>query len=791
MQPLGRRARARGVWDSLRWLVLLLACSASAFAQAAGDPAQGLKSKLLSERLAAIEALRTSPDAKNEKLLVGLLNDRDWEVAERAALALADRGGEAAVKPLVRVCVDAPILRMRRAAARTLAKIAPIDASEELAKLTAGKLVLRALDALAIVAGPGADSAVSAAIQRGLKSKDPLVRKAAADGIGAVEPALADQLLSDALAGEDVEVCAAMIDAVRLGARAHFLPVLLKAIHEPQVPDVLERRLLAAASACMQTLEKLGRPEQPSRELQDFSALGPLASAEAEARSMRLYAALYTVALADSPLSKALPPRLLAGLASPQPSVRKAALAGMLRGKVPGAAESALSLAAKDSDASVRCLALIELCSSLGPADAAVFAALIERLANDSDPSVREQAAVALGVPDLPGASEALARGLADPQWAVATCAAVSLGKTRDPEAVAALEGLLTHSDWRTRASAAVGLCWLTSTGALPVLIRALGDADPSVRRVAHKYLQTSLHADLPEERAPWEAWWKANGQRVKLVDPVEDKQRRERYGYAPKTEGVFEDMDVFVLESRGDHIERLLGHLKIAHQLVQASKLDEVALHPDAIYVSNCTGEIEAQDVERLAWYVRAGGFLFGSCWSLAETIERIHPGVLRKLPTNGEVMDDVLACAVDPANPYLNGVFGPDLEPLYHLEGSHLIEVLEPERCQVLIDSPQALQRWGGGNLAATFRSGHGLILDSANHFDLQGLEVAPGLRTSADRIAFAFDRMGLDYETWRRTQGEKWWDSALKSSQNVFDLSALRFVTNFVRAKRLSDG
>jgi hypothetical protein len=79
----------------------------------------------------------------------------------------------------------------------------------------------------------------------------------------------------------------------------------------------------------------------------------------------------------------------------------------------------------------------------------------------------------------------------------------------------------------------------------------------------------------------------------------------------------------------------------------------------------------------------------------------------------------------------------------------------------------------------------------LDSANHFDLQGLEVAPGLKSSEDRITFAFDRMGLDYETWRRTQNEKYWDSALRASQNVFDLSALRFVTNFVRAKRLSDG
>jgi len=791
MQSPDRRTGARGWWRGLGLLLLACACSATAFAQAGAEPAQGLKSKNVSERLAAIEALRTSADPKDEKLLLGVLNDRDWEVAERAALALAERGGDASVGPLVRMCVDAPIVRQRRAAARTLAKVAPVEGSKELVKLTAGKLVLRALEALAIVAGPNADAAVGSAVQRGLKSKDRLVRRAAAASLGSLEAATADQLLGDALAGSDLEVCAAMLDAVALSARPHFLPVLLKALHATALPDVLERRLIAAARACMQTLEKLGRPEQPSRELEQFSALGPLSGAPAEARATRLYAALASVAIADSPLSKALLQRLMAALASPHPSVRKAALAGVLRNKLPGAAESALSVLAKDADGSVRSLALIELLSCLGPADPALFAALTERLASDSDPDVREQAAVALGVPELPGAVEALVRGIGDPQWPVFSCAAVSLGKTRDPAALAPLASLRSHADWRARASAAVGLCWLARVEALPELIRALGDSDASVRRIAHEYLEQNLHAKLPAEPAAWEAWWKENGERVKLVDPVEEKKRRERYGYAPKPEGVFEDLDVFVLQSRGDHIERLLEHLKIAHEMTQASKLEELGIHPGSIYVSNCTGEIETKDVERLAWYVRAGGYLFGSCWSLAETIERIHPGVLRKLPTNGEVMGDVVACAVDPQSPYLKGVFGPDLEPLYHLEGSHLIEVLEPERCHVLIDSPQALQTWGGGNLAATFRSGHGLILDSANHFDLQGLEVAPGLRTAADRIAFAFDRMGLDYETWRRTHGEKWWDSALKASQNVFDFSALQFVTNFVRSKRLSDG
>ncbi|HUR29148.1 MAG TPA: HEAT repeat domain-containing protein [Planctomycetota bacterium] len=760
-------------------------------AQDGHDPARAIKSKDVGDRLAAIEALRTTADPQGEKLLLGALGDRDLEVIEKAAAALAERGTDAAVAPLVRLCIDGDLVRARRTAARTLAKIAPVKGAAELVKLTSGKSAVPAFEALGIVAGAAGEEG-AAAIQRGLRSKDAALRRAAASGIAGLPDAAADEALTGLLKGPDRELAAIALNAVRASAEVHFLVPLFAALHEPQVPDVLERRMIAAAAACTSTLEKAGKSDESVKELAKLAALGPFASAEAEARAARLYAALDAVALPEAPLHAALAPLLSAAMASAKPAVRKAALVGAVERALPGAKDAALSMAAKDPDASVRLVALCKVARSAGAADAAVAPVLVECLANDADPSVREAAAVALGAPDVAGAAAALVRGLGDAHWSVVTCCAVSLGKTRDAAtALEPLQRLQMHADWRQRASATVGLCWLMSKDAVPSLIQALGDPDPSVKRSAFVFLEAQLKAKLPEERAAWEAWWKANGERVHLIDPQEARKTRERYGYASKTESVYENLDVVVLESRGDNIQRLLGQLKIAHRLTQASKVSEAALHPGAIYVSNCTGEIEPKDVERIAWYVRAGGVLFGSCWSLHETIERVSPGVLRHLETQAEVVDDVAACAVDPSNPYLKNVFGQDIEPLYNLSGSHLIEVLEPELCEVLIDSPQALARWGGGNLAATFRSGHGVILDSANHFDLQGLQAAPGLRTSAERIAFAFDRMGLDYETWRRTKDEKWWDSAMKASQNVLDWSALWFVTNFVRAKRLSDG
>jgi hypothetical protein len=152
--------------------------------------------------------------------------------------------------------------------------------------------------------------------------------------------------------------------------------------------------------------------------------------------------------------------------------------------------------------------------------------------------------------------------------------------------------------------------------------------------------------------------------------------------------------------------------------------------------------------------------------------------------------VVDEVVAlpCPID--SPYFEGVFPAFTRPIYVLYGSHLIEVLRPEAVEVLIDSPEAAARWGGGNMAAWFHAGHGVILDSANHFNLQGLERVTGLKTAQDRIAYSIDHKGLDWEDVRKLAEERIWDSQAKSVEKVRDLSAFRFLTNFVRKKRKAD-
>jgi hypothetical protein len=80
--------------------------------------------------------------------------------------------------------------------------------------------------------------------------------------------------------------------------------------------------------------------------------------------------------------------------------------------------------------------------------------------------------------------------------------------------------------------------------------------------------------------------------------------------------------------------------------------------------------------------------------------------------------------------------------------------------------------------------------MILDSVNHFDLQGSRPRPSCETAEERQAWAIDpRRSLEWERWRATRKEKFWGNALRASEAIHDLSSFRFVTNFVRQRRIA--
>lgn len=771
-----------------------------------GDPTKDIKAKEAEKRVAAIDGVKALGGEAAEKLLVPLLLDRDWEVVERAAAALRDVGSKASVPQLVKTAIDGPTHRARLAAAESLAKIDPERALADLAKLTPGKSATRAWEALAIVAPHAGDSeaeTLTRNLKKAQKGKDVAEKLAAAGGLAGVPPEVQLESLEAYLGGDDIGQATAALEAVASKPHATCIAPISKALMRAKLDDTLERSVIA--SLCGFAKGLTGADLDKVKQVLD----GAVASSDANvaARGMRLAAALGRVEVSGAkPMADAASAAIAKGCGGSDPKVRAAALhAGVGLGDV-GAITAAKKLCSEDSSSRVRLVALREITEHIGVGEKEIFDLAAGRLASDTETLVREQAAVALAKAFTDESASALVKALVDRDWTVVACAAVSLGKTHRDGGLQPLITLSKDSDWKKRGAAIVGLCYLTKNEAVPHVITAIADAEPVIARTALLYVKSLTKQDLGTDVKAWEAWWNENSPKIRMATVEETKARREKYGYAPTVAEVFKDLDIVVLDSRGDHLQKVLDLIKIPkpgpadktgtkpegipYRLTKAAHVRADALEPGAIYVSNCTGEVEAQDIEQIRWFIYTGGYLFGSCWSLHETIEKVYPGVVRKFETTSEVVDTVDARACVQNNAYLKGVYDGGVKPQYNLEGAHLIEVLDPERCEVLVDSPDCATRWGIGNLAVWFRVGHGLIFDSVNHFDNQGLTNATFLKEVEERQAYAIDRMGMLYADWRVSQNDKWWSSNTKAAERVYDRTALELVANFVRSKRLEE-
>jgi HEAT repeat protein len=736
-----------------------------------------------------VETLKGGPPAESEPLLVTAIRDRDLGVAAKAIAALGEIGGAASVTPLVQFALETPADHLRRVAARALAQNAKREEGlADLLQRTGGEVAGRAYDAAGEMARAFESPQFAKALDKGLAAKAETGVRGSAARLVAGLPA--DQIASrlpKLLADPDPEVGCAAAEAARFRASTTFLAPLGAYLQGAKISAVVERRVRRA----LVTIEKADRKGAVADLAEKAIAASP--ADPVAARFARLTAELAEApepAIAADRAMKLLAPLLAHGSAA----VRGAAVHAL--GSVGGAEAAAKSreIARSDADARVRLLAQRSTVRIDPPTVRTTADLLIDRLTYDADPLVREEAAVGLGrekaTEGVPALAKAVDRALADKsgaEWAAGTCALVSLGKTRDPGGLPTLKKALTEAkDWRLRASALVGIGWLRNKEAIPILIEHLASKEPIPRAVAFEFLRRLTSEEIPAKQDAWKAWWKRNEPGYEFRDFKAESEKAKKFGYSPTPEGVYEGLDVIVLQSRGDHIEKLLEHLKVEHRITRQGQVPDTGLHPFAIFVSNCTGEITAKDVAPLQWFVRAGGYLFASCWALQKTVEQVYPGVVRKFEIKGQVIDTVPASPCRDASPFLDGVFPKGVTPMYVLEGAFLIEVVDAERGEVLIDSPWTEGKYGEGTLAAWFTTGHGVVLDSVNHFDLQGFERAEGMKTAADRKAYALDHLGLSFDEIRAIP-DATWDNGARAAREARDLSAFRFITNFVREKR----
>lgn len=732
------------------------------------DPKKLLKNRDVEKRLWGVFVLSRDGGDGAEDLLVEALGDKDWEVVEQAAAALIKRGGEDSISPLVTIAANAPARRMRLAAARALAAIDRDAGVDGLVSKIKSNRAADLVDLVAVIGGPKA----VAALEKFSGAKDPALARAARLGLGdAGGPEQFDQFVEMLAASDLAERLSGMRGLARTGEDRALAPLLDKL--SKRTSDVEERRIRSAIReliAAGGSFEKL---------VAALTQVGPQ------------HARLFADIAHDDRLgaNKDACVRQLAGMAKGSVSdVRAAAVFALGPIGDGDDLEILKDRALNDDDERVRFHALRALTvlkpEAAGPTVATAIA--------DKSAMVREDAAALAGIHGMKEASAALVTALGDKEWPVVTAAAISLGKLRDVSAREPLAGLLKHRDWRIRGAGSLGLAWLRDVEATDLLIDRLGDHDESVRATIIQALGRITGQPNMTKKGQWTTWWKKNRDSVAFVDSQGTGEGDPMAKYAKGGAYTFyDDLDVVAILSPrpgGDHIEELLKRYAIKHRTASAGSVDEVGLHPFAIAVSNCSGEILPDDIERVEWFVRTGGYLFASCWSLSETVNKAFPGIAEMHHTPTQVMDEVLAEPVR-EDGVMRGVLRPGTRTRYVLEGSHLISVKDKERFEVLIDSPACASRWGEGNLAGWYTIGHGLVFDSANHFDLQGMKRdVPGSKD--ERRAMAMDVLGYDHDELRDLDKSGVFKSEKKCAEELEDLSMFRLVTNFVMQKRRAE-
>jgi HEAT repeat protein len=760
----------------------LLLLAAAAHAQ---EPAELLQSKEVEKRVQGISAIVEKGSPDGEAMLLKALKDRDWEVVHRAVEALGVRGTKAALDEVLTFAVDGPTRAIRLAAAASAKRLDAAAAGAALAKRLKGNDSVPAAEALAIVADPEAAKELERLAKK--KGKDVgRERIAALDALGALGDPARIPFFVEYLKDEDYGVRAAAVRALASTKDAGAIGPLREGLMVADMTAVMERRHIAAIRDLLVAQADAQKRDFAAQMIVGSFSMG--GSAGATARMARLLGALGDAAAPVGPVDEYLKILSGAGASHADEGVRSAAVHALGRIRRAESYDKLAAVAAGDASRRVRFHALRAAVAIKGD-DAQPL--LLDRLAKDADPGMREEAAATLGKRRLAGAVDALVAAAGDKEWAVSVAAAVSLGKIRDPRALGALKELLSDKDWRRRGGGVVGLGHIRQKEAVPLLIDMTRDKEPAVARTAVEFLRHISGEKLDENTKSWREWWGKWEPNFTFRDRDAEARDEKKYGYATQPRKVYEDMDIIVLLTRGggDNIQDLLTVYGIEHRSVRAAAVQKCGLHPYGLFVANCPGEITDKDVEPIQFYVRAGGYLFASCWALTHTVQRCFPDVVKKLETRAQVVDTVLAEPVPVASPFTEGVFAGSCQPFYELMGSHLIHTIDPERFEILIDSPQTATRWGDGNLAGWFTVGHGLILDSANHFDLQGMSQAK-LSDEKERMAFAVDHLGYDYTELRALRDEGVFQKQPLAVKRTRDLTIFRFITTFVRQKRLAD-
>lgn len=213
----------------------------------------------------------------------------------------------------------------------------------------------------------------------------------------------------------------------------------------------------------------------------------------------------------------------------------------------------------------------------------------------------------------------------------------------------------------------------------------------------------------------------------------------------SPETLDLLEQVhaaDVIVVSGTYDHIEQVLNSAGTPYTPVHPGTLERAKLRPDQVVFINCPGILKNRGLRKLESFVRAGGFLFTTDWALRHVIEAAFPGYLayNDRPTQDEVVRIEI---LDKDDTILQSVLDDHDDPQWWLEGSsYPIQILDPDRVRVLIQSKELKERHGEAPVFVSFEYGEGQVYHMISHFYLQRSETRTA-RHAAPSTTFVTDK------------------------------------------------
>jgi HEAT repeat protein len=779
-----------------RAALVLAAVAALAPATVRAESAVAAAQKLLaskdwSERAKGLEQLAAlGKSSEVEKAALPLLEDEDWGVEISACKVLAKVGGDAAKEALAKRAIDGEIQWVRDAAVDALRELDPDgggprllerarnaaqkdDGTRERAYRAAGRAGGKDVLKRLVFQSTSKNTDVAAAAVRGIAALagDASVAK---DVISAVEP-----LLSSRSDKKFFFLYAAAIEA-------------LSRVPGPSASGLLVSEAVQQPDDDLYSQERIGRglEKRPADELAGVLHTGfGQAKKPDEIRRVARLAGRVKCAGAREDLE--------ALLAHKEERVRSEAAKALGIVRDPASAPAFTKLL-DDKSPYVRIEAVTALARTLPPAD---FRALGARIRKDPLELIRLQFVVEISDLGDPAGIAEIAPLLGDPAWRVASAAAAAVGSLGAAEDLPRLEPLVTNKAWQIRGAAFEGLGRLRAAAAIPLLTEGLTDKDPVVKGVCHANLQILTREKLGPDPKLWREWWAKNGPGLLLVkqsrrsaaEKQKEAEKNKDYGNQRTTRDrgveILQKARILVVTGAWDHVEKVLGHLDIAHTLIRAQQLKDAGINPNQTILVNCEGNMDSDSRERVQWFVNVGGYLMTTDWALTKTIEPGFPGYLKQFSGSSTGNDVVVVEDAFPGHPFNAGIFDGVPAMKWWLEiQAFPMTVIWPERTEVLVDSAEMRQRYGSSPMAATFRWGLGKVQHSISHFFLQeeGMQAAQKER---DRMAFAADNLGLDLEAIRRLAKDGGFSGRINEDtmkKIAPGYSMFRLIVNVVREK-----